>query len=208
MARLRALGYTNSHTLAYQSRLGPVQWLQPYTDEKIRELGGAGTTKMVVVPVSFVSEHIETLEEIDMEYAELAEECGITQWERVPTIGLDGEFIDDLADAVIEALPKMDEPPTPRSTRGGPSRLRVVNDLVQLRGRRRTLEIDEFGPVRYNAPQRVGFTPARGAHQRADRDGGDHRGVGALDLAGELLGPRPRRGAAVPVLVSRVVKFR
>jgi ferrochelatase len=158
MARLRALGYTNSHTLAYQSRLGPVQWLQPYTDEKIRELGAAGTTKMVVVPVSFVSEHIETLEEIDMEYAELAAECGVTQWERVPTIGLDGEFIDDLASAVIEALPKMDEQPLQEINEGRPVSLRVVNDLVQLKSKDTLALFDEFGPIRYNAPQRVGFT--------------------------------------------------
>ena len=158
MARLRALGYTNSHTLAYQSRLGPVQWLQPYTDEKIRELGAAGTTKMVVVPVSFVSEHIETLEEIDMVYAELAAECGVTQWERVPTIGLDGEFIDDLASAVIEALPKMDEQPLQEINEGRPVSLRVVNDLVQLKSKDTLALFDEFGPIRYNAPQRVGFT--------------------------------------------------
>lgn len=55
--------------------------------------------------LSFVSEHIETLEEIDCEYRELAEESGIKQWARVPALGLDGRFIDALADAVIEALP-------------------------------------------------------------------------------------------------------
>jgi len=54
---------------------------------------------------SFVSEHIETLEEIDCEYRELAEESGITQWARVPALGLDATFIDALADAVVEALP-------------------------------------------------------------------------------------------------------
>ena len=57
--------------LVAQSRVGPVPWLQPYTDDKIRELGASGVEKMVVVPISFVSEHIETLEEIDMEYAEV-----------------------------------------------------------------------------------------------------------------------------------------
>eukprot|EP01031_Cornospumella_fuschlensis_P048119 gene48119-58940_t len=52
--------------LSFQSRVGPVKWLQPYTEEKLRELGAAGVRNLVVVPVSFVSEHIETLEEIDM----------------------------------------------------------------------------------------------------------------------------------------------
>ena len=108
MVRLKQLGYENECTLAYQSRVGPVEWLQPYTDEKIRELAARGVTSLVVVPISFVSEHIETLEEIDGEYKELADEVGIERWERVPALGLDDDFIDDLAAAVIEALPSTD----------------------------------------------------------------------------------------------------
>lgn len=54
---------------------------------------------------SFVSEHIETLEEIDMEYKHLALESGIENWGRVPALGCTSSFITDLADAVIEALP-------------------------------------------------------------------------------------------------------
>jgi ferrochelatase len=60
---------------------------------------------MLTVPISFVSEHIETLEEIDVEYRELAHECGIKDWGRVPALNTNPVFIDDLADAVIEALP-------------------------------------------------------------------------------------------------------
>lgn len=71
-----------SYHLSYQSRVGPVEWLRPYTDSKIQELAAKGSKNMVVVPVSFVSEHIETLEEIDMEYRELAEEAGIVNWRR------------------------------------------------------------------------------------------------------------------------------
>jgi ferrochelatase len=56
---------------------------------------------LIVVPVSFVSEHIETLEEIDMEYRELAEECGVTKWTRVPAMNTDPGFIADLADLVV-----------------------------------------------------------------------------------------------------------
>jgi hypothetical protein len=59
---------------------------------------------IVVVPVSFVSEHIETLEEIDMEYREIAAEHGISEWRRVPALNTDQGFIDDLADLVVEAL--------------------------------------------------------------------------------------------------------
>lgn len=54
---------------------------------------------------SFVSEHIETLEEIDVEYKELALESGIKNWGRVPALGCESTFISDLADAVIESLP-------------------------------------------------------------------------------------------------------
>ena len=60
---------------------------------------------MVVVPISFVSDHIETLEEIDQEYKELAEESGITGWQRVPALNIDPQFINALADMVIDKLP-------------------------------------------------------------------------------------------------------
>lgn len=105
MGELRARGIANHHTLAYQSRVGPVQWLQPYTDDTIRELGAKGTQSLLAVPISFVSEHIETLEEIDMEYRELAHESGIQNWGRVPALNTNPTFINDLADAVLEALP-------------------------------------------------------------------------------------------------------
>lgn len=102
---LRRRKLMNPWRLAYQSRVGPVEWLQPYTDTTIREMGASGVHAMVAVPISFVSEHIETLEEIDCEYRELAHESGIPGWARVPALGLNEVFIDDLADAVLEALP-------------------------------------------------------------------------------------------------------
>ncbi|UPQ99844.1 ferrochelatase [Chloropicon primus] len=102
--RGRGIEY-NGHTLAYQSRVGPVEWLEPYTGDSIRYLANQGVEALVVVPISFVSEHIETLEEIDMEYREVAEDCGIQGWRRVPALGCDEVFISDLASAAIEALP-------------------------------------------------------------------------------------------------------
>ena len=109
--RLRAMGVNNEHVLAYQSRVGPVEWLKPYTDDVIRELGAKDTKAMVAVPISFVSEHIETLEEIDMEYRELAEESGVKQWGRVPALDTNPVFIEDLADAVVESLRTFDAKP-------------------------------------------------------------------------------------------------
>eukprot|EP00878_Enallax_costatus_P001695 GHUV01001850.1.p1 GENE.GHUV01001850.1~~GHUV01001850.1.p1 ORF type:complete len:496 (+),score=106.07 GHUV01001850.1:138-1625(+) len=105
MAEMRRRGRSNEHTLAYQSRVGPVEWLQPYTDDSIRALGARGVESLLAVPISFVSEHIETLEEIDMEYRELALESGVQKWGRVPALNTHPKFIEDLADAVVEALP-------------------------------------------------------------------------------------------------------
>ncbi|QEY31370.1 ferrochelatase [Synechococcus sp. RSCCF101] len=98
------LGHDNPHTLAYQSRVGPVEWLRPYTDDALRELGEAGVDDLVVVPISFVSEHIETLEEIDIEYREIATEAGIARFHRVPALDTYAPFISGLADLVQTAL--------------------------------------------------------------------------------------------------------
>ena len=100
----RELGHGNPHTLAYQSRVGPVEWLKPYTEDALRELGEQGVQDLVVVPISFVSEHIETLEEIDLEYAEIAHEAGIDNFRRVPALNTDPIFIGGLADLVQQAL--------------------------------------------------------------------------------------------------------
>ena len=105
VTELKRRGVTNPHTLAYQSRVGPVEWLQPYTEDAIESLGKLGCPGLLAVPISFVSEHIETLEEIDMEYRELAEEAGIAEWGRVPALNTNPTFIQDLAAAVVEALP-------------------------------------------------------------------------------------------------------
>ncbi|KAK6937018.1 Ferrochelatase [Dillenia turbinata] len=80
----------NAYTLAYQT---------------IIDLGQKGVKNLLAVPISFVSEHIETLEEIDVEYKELALKSGIENWGRVPALGCEPTFISDLADAVIESLP-------------------------------------------------------------------------------------------------------
>jgi len=90
--------------LSYQSRVGPIEWLRPYTDDVLPSLGALGVRNLVVVPISFVSEHIETLEQIDIEYRELAEESGITNWRRCPALNTDQTFLDDMADMVIDAL--------------------------------------------------------------------------------------------------------
>ena len=101
---MQALGRPNAHTLAYQSRVGPVEWLQPYTEDAIEELAHNNVKDLVVVPISFVSEHIETLQEIDIEYREIADEAGIETFRRVPALNTHTGFIDDMAAMVIESL--------------------------------------------------------------------------------------------------------
>ncbi|MEH1824093.1 MAG: ferrochelatase [Nostoc sp.] len=101
---IQTLNRPNAHTLAYQSRVGPVEWLQPYTEDALKELGAQGVKDLVVVPISFVSEHIETLQEIDIEYREVAEEAGIHNFRRVPAPNTHPVFINALAQLVIDAL--------------------------------------------------------------------------------------------------------
>ena len=105
MAELESiLGAKNPHTLAYQSRVGPVEWLKPYTEEALEALGEAKIRDLVVVPISFVSEHIETLEEIDIEYRELATEAGVVNFRRVRALDTYPPFIKGLADMVAASL--------------------------------------------------------------------------------------------------------
>lgn len=101
---MRTLNRPNHYTLAYQSRVGPVEWLRPYTDDALLELAEQGIQEVVVVPISFVSEHIETLQEIDIEYREIAEEAGIKHFQRVPALDTNPLFIADLASLVTDAL--------------------------------------------------------------------------------------------------------
>ena len=101
---MKAVNRPNQYTLAYQSRVGPVEWLQPYTEDAIEELAEKGINDLVVVPISFVSEHIETLQEIDIEYREIAEEAGIEGFHRVPALNTYPVFIEDMGNMVVNAL--------------------------------------------------------------------------------------------------------
>jgi protoporphyrin/coproporphyrin ferrochelatase len=100
---MQTIGRKNAHSLAYQSKVGPIEWLQPYTEDAIVELADKGVGELVVVPISFVSEHIETLEEIDIEYREIAEEAGIHTFNRVPALDTNPIFIQTLVDLVLRA---------------------------------------------------------------------------------------------------------
>jgi ferrochelatase len=87
----------------FQSRVGPVRWLGPYTDELVRE-AAEDKRAIVIVPVSFVSEHSETLVELDIEYRTLAQELGAPAYVRAPTVSTHPAFIAGLAHLVRQAL--------------------------------------------------------------------------------------------------------
>lgn len=93
-----------THGLAFQSRAGPVKWLEPSTDDELRRLATAGHKNLLVVPLSFVSDHIETLHEIDIEYAEEAHRLGITNFKRCRSLNTDPLFISCLADLVWQKI--------------------------------------------------------------------------------------------------------
>ncbi len=90
-------------TICYQSRVGPMKWLGPSTPEAIQKAAADGVG-VIVTPVAFVSEHIETLVELDIEYAELAHGLDVAPYLRTPAVGVAAPFIRTLADAVLEAL--------------------------------------------------------------------------------------------------------
>ena len=99
-----ALGRPAPSTLAFQSKVGPVRWLEPSTRDVILRLARAGTRRLVVVPISFVSDHIETLQEIDILYKDLASSAGIAEFARAPSLNTHPTFIEALSDLVIRAL--------------------------------------------------------------------------------------------------------
>jgi ferrochelatase len=97
-------GWPNAHTLCYQSRVGREKWLEPSLHDTISRLARAGEKHLVVVPVSFVTEHIETLHEINIEAREQAVAAGVEQFEMVPAVGDSPRFIQALADLVRSAV--------------------------------------------------------------------------------------------------------
>lgn len=90
--------------LSFQSRLGPVKWLKPSLAETLKSLASKGAPPLVIVPVSFVSDHIETLYELDIQHRMIAEDLGFTVYERAPTLNTRPDFIKALAQLVREAI--------------------------------------------------------------------------------------------------------
>lgn len=96
-------GWPRTHLLCYQSRVGPAKWLQPPLTETIERLGHEGVKEILVVPISFVTEHIETLHEINIEAREEAKKMGIETFRMMPAVGDSPLFIAALKDLVLRA---------------------------------------------------------------------------------------------------------
>ena len=94
--------------VCYQSRVGPLEWIGPSTDSEIEKAGREGRP-VIVVPIAFVSEHSETLVELDIEYRGLAELSGVPEYLRVATVGTAAPFIDGLA-AQVAAVVAAEQP--------------------------------------------------------------------------------------------------
>jgi len=90
-------------SVCYQSRVGPLKWIVPSTEAEIRR-AAADKKSIVLYPLSFVSEHSETLVELDIEYRHLAEQAGVPKYVRVPAVGTHPQFIHGLANLVHAAL--------------------------------------------------------------------------------------------------------
>jgi len=118
---LQSMGVSGfSSMTCYQSRVGPLEWIDPSTEDALKQ-AAAENVPVIVVPIAFVSEHSETLVELDMEYRELATEWGVPAYHRVPAVGTHAGFIDGLAELVKTTI---DGP------EGGPAI--VCGDAVRL----------------------------------------------------------------------------
>lgn len=102
---LAKLNRTDRWIIAYQSAVGPLQWLKPSMEDAITALAKRNIDKIMIVPISFVTDHIETTCEIDMEYRAVAEQVGIKDFRMSRAIECHPGFICALADAVEQALP-------------------------------------------------------------------------------------------------------
>jgi ferrochelatase len=87
--------------LAYQSQVGPVRWVGPTVKQALEVMLGDGLRSLVVAPVSFVSDHLETLFEIDLQHRRQALELGIERFERTESLNASRDFVDLLAGIVV-----------------------------------------------------------------------------------------------------------
>jgi len=96
--------YKNDHSLCYQSKVGPMKWLTPSTPDTIKELAVRGVKGMLIIPVAFTSDHLETLFELGIEYRHVAKNAGVERYEVTGGLNDSPTFIDALAKLVFKEL--------------------------------------------------------------------------------------------------------
>jgi ferrochelatase len=95
--------YSHAHVLCYQSKVGKAEWLKPSTEDTIKELATKGVKNLLVVPIAFVSDHSETLYELDILLKGVATEAGVKKYVRMPSLNSSPRFINALAELVRKA---------------------------------------------------------------------------------------------------------
>lgn len=96
--------FSNSYSLAYQSKVGPMKWLEPSTEHEIIRLIQAGKKNLLVIPIAFVSDHIETLYELDIEYRSVAEEAGVLNYVVMKGLNDSQLFVQSLVEEIWKRL--------------------------------------------------------------------------------------------------------
>ncbi|MBN1301511.1 MAG: ferrochelatase [Melioribacteraceae bacterium] len=103
-AVMKARNYSHEHHLCYQSKVGPVKWLEPATDDMIKELAARGKKHLLIVPISFVSDHVETSFELDIEYRHVADEVNIENYIVMEGLNDSPLFIKALKELTVKHL--------------------------------------------------------------------------------------------------------
>lgn len=101
---MEARDFSHDHHVCFQSKVGPLKWLEPSTHEMIEELAAKKKKQLLLVPVSFVSDHIETLFELDIEYRAIADKLGIENFIVMKGLNNSKTFIEALKEIVVDAL--------------------------------------------------------------------------------------------------------
>ncbi|MDQ6891812.1 MAG: ferrochelatase [Acidobacteriota bacterium] len=115
------LGNRSPRTLAYQSKLGPVEWLGPATIDTIARLGRSGASQVLVVPIAFVTDHVETLYEVDQLFADAARQAGIEHFRRTRGLNDDPTFLACLEEIVLAQREFWADSPSPAAPRTEPA---------------------------------------------------------------------------------------
>lgn len=95
---------SHDHHLCYQSKVGPVKWLEPATDTMIEKLSNEGKKHLLIIPISFVSDHVETLFELDIEYRHIADECKIENYIVMEGLNNSQLFIEALIEETMKVV--------------------------------------------------------------------------------------------------------